>query len=251
MTQCAARCRVEVPTTTAGGPMVTLRGTAVRTMTRVVGLASGAMRRRPASLLARWACAGLAALTVALCLSPRVAGQSSYTLMTGGTANVDVGVTIPLWPVSADGSKLFFTTSESLLPSDTDSASDVYMSSNGTLTLISGGTANIPAQLRRMTRDGSRVFFTTTERLLAADIDNALDIYEWSAGTLKLITGGTADIPADFLDFNNAKDGISTDGSVVIFQTTEQLVPEDHNQATDVYKASGGVISLVSGGGTV
>ncbi len=70
--------------------------------------------------------------------------------------------------ISADGTRAFFSTTESLAASDTDTWSDIYERSGGTTTLVSGGTAGVPsantdASFGGVSQDGSRVFFTTAE----------------------------------------------------------------------------------------
>src|SRR5438067_6452937 len=85
---------------------------------------------------------------------------------------------------SADGTRVFFQTTESLVAADTDSSMDVYERSNGTTTLLStgpnGGNGAFTAIFLAASKDGSRVFIRTAERLVAADTDNAQDIYQIS-----------------------------------------------------------------------
>src|SRR5262245_40696322 len=83
---------------------------------------------------------------------PRVQAQASYTLLTGGTANM-IANAFTQW-VSDDGSKVFFVSAEQLSALDTDQAQDVYVTSGGVITLLSGGSLDEPAMLRRITRDG-------------------------------------------------------------------------------------------------
>ncbi|MGQ3058289.1 MAG: hypothetical protein ACT6T0_13960, partial [Nevskia sp.] len=67
--------------------------------------------------------------------------------------------------ISADGSKVFFTTNEQLASTDTDTQIDIYQRENGVTTHISQGAinGNGPTQVNYVgvSSDGSRVFFTT------------------------------------------------------------------------------------------
>ena len=85
---------------------------------------------------------------------------------------------------------------EQLVASDTDTAPDVYERSGGTTTLLStgpvGGNGSADATFRAASRDGSRVFFETSEQLVSADTDSAVDVYERVGGTTTLLSTGPA-----------------------------------------------------------
>jgi Tol biopolymer transport system component len=80
----------------------------------------------------------------------------------------------------SDDGRVFFSTTEALLPEDRNETSDVYEYANGKLGLITSGTAGkgtaiIPAGL---SADGRSVFFVTDESLLPVDLDNGdPDVY--------------------------------------------------------------------------
>jgi hypothetical protein len=182
--------------------------------------------------------------------SAGVRASPPYTLISTGTLQ-------DAFPsgVSVDGTRVFFMTTEALSPNDTDTARDLYLASGGAITLLSDGTAGADANThvtyRRQTPDGlgNRVFFSTTERLVALDQDAALDVYEASNGTVTLLTGGTQNIPADLIDGGNGDLGVSFDGSRVLFMTTEALDPvNDTDTRQDLYEASGGTVTLISHG---
>jgi hypothetical protein len=164
------------------------------------------------------------------------------------------GALASLRGASPDGSKAFFTTVESLTPDDTDNDIDVYARelSNGATTRISQGSSecapscgngsSLPAVFAAVSSDGSKVFFETSESLVAADTDNGNDVYMRSGGVTTLVTEGTeAEKPA------NLK-AISSTGGQVLFITAESLVGADTNGADDVYKWSGGSATLVTSG---
>jgi hypothetical protein len=172
----------------------------------------------------------------------------------GGNANLDAGYR----DVSADGTRVFFQTSEVLTASDTDAQTDVYQSSGGTTTLLSigptGGNGPIAAAMEGMSSDGARVFFSTTESLTAADTDTRRDIYRRAGGTTDLVStgpgGGNGAFDAEFF-------GSSFDGSSAFIRTEEALVAGDTDtgcaagsgpQCRDIYEWASGTTSQVSTG---
>jgi hypothetical protein len=151
---------------------------------------------------------------------------------------------------SADGSRVFFTTSEKLTASDNDGTGiDVYQWSNGQPTLIStsqlGGNASVGAGWGGVSSDGAKVFFVTSEALTLEDTDTSLDVYSRFAGTTTLesvdASGANTPGPAFF-------SGSSEGGNTVVFLTGDQLVPEDVDSSLDIYKRSGGTTTWQSFG---
>jgi Tol biopolymer transport system component len=154
---------------------------------------------------------------------------------------------------AADGSVVFFTTTEELVPGDTDnSRRDVYArafdeavgeAGEYVTRLVStgpvGGNGVFPAQYDGSSADGARVFFSTDERLVAADTDQATDVYvrDLSKGTTTLVSrGDTACAPACG---NGASDagfaGATPDGALVFFVTDERLAGGDTDSSVDIY----------------
>jgi hypothetical protein len=150
---------------------------------------------------------------------------------------------------SQDGTHAFFETSESLVSSDTDAVFDIYERVGNTTSLVSTGPAggNGPSEgfFDGVSDDGSRAFFDTDEKLVAADTDNFIDIYQRSGGTTTLVSTGPAGGNGAF---DVTFDGISRDGSHVFFETDEALVAGDTDGATDIYDRSGGTTTLVTSG---
>ncbi len=168
--------------------------------------------------------------------------------------------------VNKEGTKVFFSTEESLVEADTDHSTDVYMrnleNGKGTTTLVSQGEATcapacgngaIDAGFAGASADGSKAFFVTQENLTAADNDNSVDIYErdLSTGETVLVSAGSSSCPTEC---GNGPDGVtslavSRDGSYVYFTSDEALAPEDGDTTTDIYVrelAGGGETRLVS-----
>jgi hypothetical protein len=145
---------------------------------------------------------------------------------------------------SADGARVFLATSEGMAPGDTDGANDIYQRFEGATTLVSAGTETKPASFADASIDGARVFFTTSESLVAGDENEATDVYLWQGGAPQLITSGAC--------CNSNFGAITPDGGVVVVTTTEALAPEDEDSAADVYEqvVEGGGPVLISGGGT-
>jgi hypothetical protein len=171
------------------------------------------------------------------------------TLVSGGQINGNGNFAAGYVGASADGTRVFFISPEPLVASDTDAQSDVYERSGGTTKLVSAGQINgngaFDASFNAISADGTRVFFSTNEALVANDTDAETDIYERSGGTTKRISAGQ-------INGNGASTAVfaraSADGSRVFFNTGEQLVAADTDAAQDAYERSGGSTRRVSAG---
>jgi hypothetical protein len=171
---------------------------------------------------------------------------------TGGNDSHDVTFDA----VSADGSKVFFTTAESLVEEDRDKSRDVYERNTvtGETILVSGGSPScapcgsreVPVTFVDATPTGSRVIFATDEQLVEGDGDEASDIYvrDPSVPAPVLATPGTAS-PVTF-------QGASADGTKVVFEATDKLAAGDSDSEADIYERdlSAGTTKLVSTTGT-
>lgn len=162
---------------------------------------------------------------------------------------------------SPDASRVFFTTTQALVPEDTNNAADRYeRTANGRVVLAPAAPTNGDAT----SANGKHVFFTTDKALVSSDTDSCpqyyepprgcFDVYERSGHTLKLIStgpfGGNGSFDADF-------NATSKDGKRVFFSTSEALVSSDTDACTqyfgppgcgDIYERSGGKTTLVSTG---
>ena len=141
---------------------------------------------------------------------------------------------------SADGKRVFFDTAERMLPSDTDSANDVYArDADGGLSHVSDhpSTTTDAANdvlFRGASADGSRVIFTTEERLLTSDTDAADDVYARDAdGTLTNLSDNPRTAVDNGLDARSVS--ASADGTRVAFRTEEPMLPSDTDNTDDIY----------------
>ncbi|HEX7059147.1 MAG TPA: hypothetical protein VF176_04780 [Solirubrobacterales bacterium] len=162
--------------------------------------------------------------------------------------------------VVADGTAVFFVSSERLAPSDGDDSLDVYVRDlvANTTSLVSAGDSScapgcgngaFPAVFRDAPT-ATKALFTTNESLVAADTDNLSDIYQrdLTSGTTALVsTSGVCPIG---LDCSPAYGDASGDGQHILFETGERLVVGDTDSSQDVYDWSAGVATLVSTGPT-
>lgn len=149
---------------------------------------------------------------------------------------------------SSDGLKIFFTTAEKLTGDDSEAKMDIYQRAGGATTRVSRGAINgngaVDVIFQRASMDGTRVFFTTSEKLTGDDHDNTVDSYERAGGVTTRVSKGA-------INGNGAYDayftGTSADGSRVFFVTGEKLTNDDADtDGGDVYERSAGTTTLVS-----
>src|ERR1044072_5762836 len=83
-----------------------------------------------------------------------------------------------------DGSRVFFSSAEKLVPEDINGHSDAYQYDTETeeLSLISSGESPLDRWFVQASPDGRDVFFATNERLVSWDLDDAYDLYDARAG---------------------------------------------------------------------
>jgi hypothetical protein len=169
---------------------------------------------------------------------------------TGGNDSYDVTFD----GVSSDGTRVFFSTAESLVAEDLDRARDVYArnTTTGATDLISDGPAScapcgnreVHATFLGATPSGAKAFISTTESLSAGDGDEAGDVYVVEPGgsaPVLATPGGTG--PVTF-------QGASADGTKVVFETADKVTGDDLDSELDLYERdlSGGTTKRVSVG---
>jgi hypothetical protein len=110
-------------------------------------------------------------------------GSATYVIRTGESASVSS--THVNHPITDDGNRVFFETTERLLPNeDRTGTSDVYQYDvdTGRLHLVSTGRSDADAHFLDASRDGKNVLFTTRDRLVGWDRDNSIDLYDARVG---------------------------------------------------------------------
>lgn len=85
-------------------------------------------------------------------------------------------------PMTADGTKVFFSTADRLVPQDTNGKMDAYEWVGGTVHLISTGSGEYDTEFVDATPSGSDVFIETRDRLLGVDRDENTDVYDARVG---------------------------------------------------------------------
>ena len=100
-------------------------------------------------------------------------------------------------------------------------------------------------QFVRSSSDGSRAFFVTEERLIAADRDDARDLYEWLDGRVRLVIrpGGAL---VEGLPL--VMPGLSSGGERVVLRTYTALDPADVDETQDLYLVENGSAVLLTSG---
>ena len=140
-----------------------------------------------------------------------------------------------------EGRYLVFTTANQLVPTDTDTARDVYRydADAGELTRVSVGTSgasgnadafNVSIRAPAASNDGESIVFTTAEPLSPLDGNGEVDTYLWRAGHVFLISTGS-------VGGGSGAAAISASGRDIYFGTSQQLVPSDRDYSEDVYDA--------------
>ncbi len=80
--------------------------------------------------------------------------------------------------LSEDGQRVFFDSSDALLPAASNGLQNVYEYENGAIHLISSGTSDENSTLADASANGDDVFFTTRARLVPEDQDENSDMYD-------------------------------------------------------------------------
>jgi hypothetical protein len=78
--------------------------------------------------------------------------------------------------------------------------------------------------------DAGQLFFTSSARLVATDVNGHQDVYMFQDGKASLISPGNAPFDAIFAD-------ISEDGGDVFFTSNQKLVGRDNDESPDIYDA--------------
>jgi hypothetical protein len=112
------------------------------------------------------------------CLSCVRGAPSEEAFLPGGQMVLNAPRSTPL---TGDG-RVFFTSSASLVPNDTNGTDDVYEYFQGQLRLVTPGDQPADATLSGITPDGSNVYFKTSQALVSQDTNRQIDMYDARVG---------------------------------------------------------------------
>jgi Tol biopolymer transport system component len=169
--------------------------------------------------------------------------------------------------IPADGHLALFSTTEQMVPGDTDSQRDVYVRSKDSALGEyvtrevsigpAGGNDGLSVQYDGVSEDGKKVFFSTKERLVSGDNDGLEDIYmrNLETNTTTLVSQRDGSCPTEgcggpLAGAGFVSGGVIPSGGRVFFATTERLSSEDGDSSLDIYMRDigGGKTVLVSPG---
>jgi len=149
---------------------------------------------------------------------------------------------------SADGSRVFFTTDDKLVPSDDLATSDVYELQGKQLTLLTptppGETGFKRASwLMGISRDGQRAIIETQHAYSQADTDVTQDFYILEGGHWTMVS------PGGHLDPILPLEAFTSDARHIFFSSMfADLVPSDTDHDGDLYEWTDGITRIVSTG---
>jgi len=171
---------------------------------------------------------------------------STTTQASSGTTGGNGAFTATFDAATADGSRVFFHTAESLVSGDSDGYFDVYEHSGGATTKLSNGNASAHADFAGASQDGSVLVYQTPESLDAADTDTALDAYQRVGATTTLLSDGPSGTDPNT---DATPVAMSDDGTRVFFDTTEAITPATDTDAKfDLYERLGATTTHLSTG---
>ncbi len=128
---------------------------------------------------------------------------------------------------SADGSRLYFTATGPMNPSDTDGQNDVYWSeSDGTMHLATGWS-DAPITFVRVSPDESRMLVTSSAQLTADDTDASTDVYIMEGEQMELVSLGSVAADRAWAD-----EGLNQ----VVYRTWSMIDPTDTTDGNDLYR---------------
>jgi hypothetical protein len=193
------------------------------------------------------------------------ADADQLTLVSNGSGGPDlVPVANPVeWfpraAESEDGSSVYFTAAEQIGPGETGPAGIYLADGSGIHFLAPTATT----ELIEVSSDGRYALLSSTAALEAGDTDGQKDVYRYDAvsGAFARVSKGpsggngaaAAAVERDTHSMFDATAGgnfraMSSDGSRIFFVTGERLVPQDDNDAQDVYEWANGDVALISSG---
>ena len=136
-----------------------------------------------------------------------MASHSTFSLVSTGSTGGNGAIPVQFVGASADGTRVFTRTRESLTSSDTDTLFDLYEHAGGVTSQLSigpagGNSEDYEARFGGASADGIHVFFETGEPLVSSDTDDCepldplpngcTDVYERAGASTTLISPAPA-----------------------------------------------------------
>lgn len=171
--------------------------------------------------------------------------------------------------VSPDGKRIYAVSTAQLVPGPTvPTGPKLYLVTDSGVRYIGPLTANFPeswdngqgGNVGGGTPDGRRIVFTTKTKLTAADNNGKSAVYRYDAEADALTClscrpdGTPSQGNASFRDASQFSSGntfsraITDDGRLTVFESPEDLLPEDTNGLSDVYGYDDDGLHLLSSG---
>lgn len=175
-----------------------------------------------------------------------VTSGRGFRILSLGAILGGTGETVQFLDADPSASRVLMQSNEQLVQGDNDDSDDLYLSAPSGPRLLTRGADASEVEFAGATEDARRVFFLSRAKLVAEDGDLRPDIY---AGTVKGVTLVTVRIPVEGGErrFSSPRfRGVSSDGSRVIFETVEQLLPGDRDREYDVYASTPARTTLLS-----
>ncbi|HVY97001.1 MAG TPA: hypothetical protein VHA54_08590 [Solirubrobacterales bacterium] len=107
-----------------------------------------------------------------------VDGQPGDALLTGAGTGLSEHAAQTVF----DDGRVFFTSQAALVPADVNGTKDVYEWNGDHAELISSGKEPVNSVLADTSAGAASVFFTTSQRLVQADVDTDVDVYSARVG---------------------------------------------------------------------
>ena len=155
---------------------------------------------------------------------------ATVELVSQGPGEFNGAVKADFQRASHDGARVFFTTSEHVVPADTDDADDIFVREGGTTSIVShgpeGGDSGADIIVEQLNATGDRLYFRTGEPLTADDEDFSSDSYVWRPGQ-PLERVSVAALNDNSTGYDTGLAGATDGGERVFFTSQEQMHEDD------------------------
>jgi WD40-like Beta Propeller Repeat len=197
--------------------------------------------------------------------------SDELTFLSTGSTDPGGAQVLGVARVSDDGSRAYFVARDALGGEGTVGQPNLYLWDDGDLTFVAtlldnfedlpvwSGFAGEAGRHAKVTPDGSRLVFTSTADLTADEDGGFRQVYLYDAVADELTCvscpsgtpaspGASLDPMQQELEFNTVPGDITNDGSTILFQSVDALVPHDTNGQPDAYLWVNGDVHLLGSG---